>query len=162
MAESRNGAAPGGAGNTVAAGAGSGARGGAAGTEPSLGELVAAASRDASILIRSEIELAKSEIQTEVKKAAVGGAMFGAAAVLGLFAFIMISFGAAYGLDESDLPTWASFLIVAGAYLLLAALLGLVGLKSVKKMGPPKRTLRTTKETVAVLKKRGKKQPADA
>lgn len=145
MAESRNGAAPG----TAAA-------------EPSLGELVAAASRDASILIRSEIELAKSEIQTEVKKAAIGGAMFGAAAVLGLFAFIMISFGAAYGLDETDLPTWASFLIVAGAYLLFAAILGLVGLSSVKKMGPPKRTLRTTKETVAALKNRGKKQPTDA
>ncbi len=144
MAESRNGAAP----DTAA-------------DEPSLGELVAAASRDASILIRSEIELAKSEIQVEVKKAAVGGAMFGAAAVLGLFAFIMISFGAAHGLDESSLPTWASFLIVAGAYLLLAAILGLVGLKSVQKIGPPKRTLRTTKDTVATLKSRGKKQPAD-
>lgn len=147
MTESGNGAATGSAATAVAA-------------EPSLGELVAAASRDASLLFRSEIELAKSEIQVEVKKAALGGAMFGAAAVLGLFAFIMVSFGAAYGLDETDLPTWASFLIVAGVYLLLAAMLGLVGLRSVKKMGPPKRTLRTTKETVAALKSRGKKQPA--
>lgn len=151
MAESRNGSAPGGSAASSAV---------ITAVEPSLGELVAAASRDASVLIRSEIELAKSEIQGEVKKAAVGGAMFGAAAVFGLFAFIMASFGAAYGLDETDLPTWAAFLIVAGGYLLFAAILGLIGLSSVKKMGPPKRTLRTTKETMAALKNRGKKQPA--
>lgn len=127
---------------------------------PSLGELVAAASANASILIRSEIELAKTELAAEAKKAAVGGGMFGAAGLLGFFGFIFLSFGAVYGLDQTSLDTWACFLIVAGAYLLLAGILAAIGLKSLKKMGPPKRTQRTIKETVATLKTRGKKQSA--
>ena len=131
--------------------------------EPSLGELVAAATKDMSTLVRSEIELAKLEITAEAKKAAVGGGAFGGAAVFGLFALIMGSFAAAYGLD-TVMPTWAAFLVVTGAYLLLAAVLGLVGLGAVKKLGPPERTLRTTKDTVAALKNRdkGKKKKAAA
>ncbi|MGQ0623803.1 MAG: phage holin family protein [Sporichthyaceae bacterium] len=123
--------------------------------EQSLGDLVAAASRDASILIRSEIELAKRELKVEARNAALGGGMFGGAAVFGLFALTMLSFGAAYGLD-TVLPTWASFLIVGGTYLMFAGLLALIGAGALKKVGPPKRTLRTAKETITVLKSRGK------
>jgi hypothetical protein len=129
-------------------------------TEPSLGELVAAASRDASLLVRSEIELAKAEITAEVKKAAIGGGMFGAAGMFGLFAFIFLSFGAVYGLAQTALDVWACFLIVGGAYLLFAGVLAAIGLGSLKKMGPPKATQRTVKDTIATLKSRGKKQPA--
>ncbi|MBA3744031.1 phage holin family protein [Sporichthya sp.] len=129
---------------------------------PSLGELVAAASQNASILIRSEIELAKTELAAEAKKAAVGGGMFGAAGLLGFFGFIFLSFGAVYGLDKTSLDLWACFLIVAGAYLLVAGILVVIGVKSLKKIGPPKRTQRTIKDTVATLKTRGKKQSASA
>ncbi|HEY3604253.1 MAG TPA: phage holin family protein [Sporichthyaceae bacterium] len=125
--------------------------------EPSLGELVAAATKDMSVLVRSEIELAKLEMTAEAKKAAMGGGAFGGAAVFGLFGLIMGSFAAAYGLD-TVLPTWAAFLIVTGAYFLFAAILGLVGRGAMKKIGPPERTLRTTKETVALLKNRDKKK----
>jgi hypothetical protein len=129
--------------------------------EPSLGELVAAATKDMSILIRSEIELAKLEMTAEAKKAAMGGGAFGGAAVFGLFGLIMGSFAAAYGLD-TVLPTWAAFLIVTGLYLLFAAILGLVGLRAVKKLGPPERTVRTTKETIAALKNRDRKKNKNA
>lgn len=144
MAESRNGASP------------------ATAPEPSLGELVAAASQNASILVRSEIQLAKAELATEAKKAALGGGMFGGAGLFGFFGFIFLSFGAVYGLHETDLGLWACYLIVAGAYLLFAGILAAIGLKSLKKMGPPQRTQRTLKETVATLKNRGKKQPVSA
>jgi hypothetical protein len=130
--------------------------------EPSLGELVAAATKDLSTLLRSEIELAKLEMTAEAKKAAVGGGAFGGAAVFGLFGLIMGSFAAAYGLD-TVMPTWAAFLVVMGGYLFLAAVLGLVGLGAVKKLGPPERTVRTTKETLAALKNHKKKdKPAAA
>ncbi len=119
--------------------------------EPSLGELVATATKAASDLVRAEIDLAKAELKTEAKKAAIGGGMFGGAAFMGIFAFLLLSFAAAYAVAEA-LPTWAGFLIIGGAYLLLAAIMGLIGLKSVKKMGPPEATLRTTKETVETLK----------
>jgi Putative Actinobacterial Holin-X, holin superfamily III len=129
-------------------------------TEQSLGELVAAASRDMSVLIRSEIELAKLELSTEVKKAAVGGGALGGAAVFGMFALVMGSFAAAYGFAEV-VPIWAAFLIVMGIYLFFAGVLALVGSSAVKKMGPPERTVRTAKETVTALKKRGKGKDLD-
>jgi hypothetical protein len=123
---------------------------------PSLGELVANASQQMSVLVRSEIELAKLELKVEAKKAAIGAVGFGAAAFLGLFALLMLSFAAAYGINSLGLAKGWSFLIVGGSYLLLAGVLALTGLKSVTKIGPPKRTLKTTKETVAALKEVGR------
>lgn len=124
--------------------------------QPSLGELVANASTQMSVLVRSEIELAKLELKVEAKKAAIGAAGFGAAAFLGLFALLMLSFAAAYGINSMGLAKGWSFLIVGGSYLLLAGLLAFGGLKSVTQIGPPKRTLRTTKETIKVLKETGR------
>lgn len=122
------------------------------GGEETLGALFANASRDLSSLVRSEVELAKLEIRRDVKNGARGGAMFGAAAFLGVLALILLSIAAAYGLVAAGLhPGWA-FLIVAGAYLVLAAGLALVGKKAVSKVGPPERTIRTSKETAAFLK----------
>ena len=120
--------------------------------EQTLGALFATASRDLSTLVRSEIELAKAEIRVDVKNGATGGAMFGAAAFLGVLAVILLSIAAAYGLVALGLhPGWA-FLIVAGGYLLLAAILGLVGKKVISKVGPPERTIRTSKDTASFLK----------
>ena len=120
--------------------------------EQTLGALFATASRDLSTLVRSEIELAKAEIRVDVKNGATGGAMFGAAGFLSLLAVVLLSIAAAYGLVALGLhPGWA-FLIVAGAYLLLAAILGLIGKKVISKVGPPERTIRTSKDTASFLK----------
>ena len=54
--------------------------------EPSLGALFATASRDMSTLVRSEVELAKTELRSDLKAGAAGGAMFGAAGYLGILA----------------------------------------------------------------------------
>ena len=124
--------------------------------QPSLGELVASASQHMSVLVRSEIELAKLELKVEAKKAAIGGAAIGAAAFLGLFALLLLSFAAAYGINSMGLAKGWSFLIVGGTYLLLAAVLIFGGAKSMMKIGPPRRTLRTTKETISVLKGAGR------
>ena len=124
--------------------------------EPSLGDLVAKASKDLSTLVRSEIELAKLELTAEAKKAVIGGGMFGVAAVLGVFALIMLSFAAAFGIASLGLANGWAFLIVGGAYLLIALVLVFGGTGSMKKIGPPKRTIRTTKDTVAALKKAGR------
>jgi hypothetical protein len=123
-----------------------------AGGEETLGALFATASRDLSSLVRDEVALAKAEIRRDVANGARGGAMFGAAAFLGVLAVILLSIAAAYGLVAAGLhPGWA-FLIVAGAYLILAGVLALVGKKAVAKVGPPKRAIRTSKETAAFLK----------
>jgi len=120
--------------------------------EPTFGQLVAAASRDLSALVRDEIELAKSEIKVDVKNGAVGGAMFGAAAFLAVLVVILLSIAAAYGLVAAGLhPAWA-FVVVAGVYLIVAGILVLIGVRKVKKLGPPERTIRTSKETAEFLK----------
>lgn len=124
----------------------------ATGSDETLGALFVTASRDLSSLVRSEIELAKAEIRVDVRNGVMGGAMFGAAAFLGVLAVVLLSIAGAYGIVAAGLhPGWA-FLIVAVAYLLLAGVLALVGKKSVGKVGPPERTIRTSKETAAFLK----------
>jgi hypothetical protein len=122
--------------------------------EPTLGRLVANASRDLSLLIRSEIELAKSEIRVDMRNAFKGGGMFGGAGFFGMLAVILLSIAAAYGLTALGLHPGFAFLIVGGVYLLIAGGLGLTGQRSVKKVGPPERTIRTAKESMAALTSR--------
>ncbi len=81
--------------------------------------------------------------------------MFVFAAFFVFMSLIMLSVAIAYlihwngeGLDLH----WA-FLCVFGFYLLLAAILGLIGLRKVKKVGPPARAIEQAKETAAVLKR---------
>jgi hypothetical protein len=120
--------------------------------EESLGALIATASRDLSALVRGEIELAKSEVRQDVMNGVKGGAMFGAAAFLGLLALILLSIALAPGLIELGVVPWLAYLIVTVLYLLVAGVLVLVGKRAVSKVGPPERTIRTSKETAAFLK----------
>lgn len=97
--------------------------------EETLGALIATASRDLSALVRSEIELAKAELRVDVKNGATGGAMFGAAAFLGVLVVILLSIAAAYGLVALGLHPGLAFLAVAVFYLLVAVVLVLVGIR---------------------------------
>ena len=132
--------------------AGAGASGRPGGGEPTLGALVASASRDLTGLVHSEIELAKTELKAEVSTAVKDGVMFGAAAVLGGLAVILLSHAVAWGLFAAGLPAWVGFLIIAVVYLLLAGIFALIGKRAVSKVGPPERTVRTAKDTAAFLK----------
>lgn len=123
--------------------------------EQSIGQLVADASRDLSTLVRDEIALAKSELKSNVAAAGTGGGLLGGAAVLGVVAFLFLSVAAAYGLVAAGLHESLGFLIVAGAYLLLAAILAFVGVRSLKKTGPPRRTIKSIDDTKALLKRGG-------
>jgi hypothetical protein len=120
--------------------------------EETLGALFATASRDLSTLVRSEVELAKTEIRQDVMNGVKGGALFGAAAFLGLLAVVMLSIALGEGLVALGLDAWLAFLIVTVLYLLVAGLLAFVGKKAVSKVGPPERTVRTSKDTAAFLK----------
>src|SRR5674476_676397 len=90
--------------------------------EPTIGRLVADASRDISALIQSEIRLAKSEIRVSAKAGGIGAALLAIAAFFGLLIIILLSFAFAYFLTMTGLHEAWAFLIVAGVYVLLAAL----------------------------------------
>ena len=120
--------------------------------DPTIGKLVADASRDISALVHSEIALAKSEIRFSVKAGGIGATMFAIAGFLGLLITILVSIAFAYLLVMAGLhPAWA-FFIVAGAYLLLAVLLIIVGIVLIKKVKAPTKTIATAKEIPAALK----------
>jgi len=122
------------------------------GEEPSLGTLVSSATKDLSALVRSEVELAKLELKNEAKHAIAGSGLFGAAAFLGLFAAILLTIAAAYGLTALGIPNGFAFLIVAAVFLVVAGFLALIGKRQVTKIGAPERTIRTTKDSVTALK----------
>ncbi len=122
--------------------------------EPTIGRLVHDASRDISTLISKEIQLAKSELKVSVKAGGIGLALFAAAAFILVLAVIMLSVAIAYLInwngDGLDLH-WA-FLIVFGFYVLLAALLSFMGVKKVKKVGPPEKAMEQGREIPRALR----------
>lgn len=115
--------------------------------EPSLGALFSAASKDLSALVKAEIELAKVEMAAEVKKAGIGAGFLGTAGVLSFVALLMLSTAAAEAI-ALVWPQWAGFLVVGGAYLLFAGLLGLGGARSLTAIKPPRRTIRTVQDDI--------------
>ncbi len=123
-------------------------------TEPTIGRLVTDASRDISSLISKEIQLAKSELKVSMRAGGMGLALFAAAGFVALLAIIMLSVAIAYLLHWNgellDLH-WA-FLIVFGFYLIVAAVLGLIGFKKIKKVRPPDKAIHQGKEIPRALR----------
>ena len=121
--------------------------------DKSLGELVAIATGSVSRLVKSEIELAKLELKDDAKKAALGGTLFAVAGLIGGIVVILLSIAAAFGLITAGIWNWAAFLIVAGAYVVLAAILVGIGLWRMKKMSGASRTRKTMKDDLAMLRR---------
>lgn len=120
--------------------------------ERTVGQLVAEATRDISEIVRAEVALAKAELSLSAKNGAVAGGLFGAAGYLAMLASILLAIAAAYGVSALGVaPGWA-FVIVAVVLLLLAGALALVGRSRVSRVGPPERTIRTTKQAIAAVK----------
>jgi Putative Actinobacterial Holin-X, holin superfamily III len=110
----------------------------------------------ASTLARLELELAGLEIKRKIGALGLGlGLAVGAA----LFVFYALGFGFAAGAAGLALvvPLWASLLIVFGVLVLVALVLGLLGLKSIKKGTPPvpEQAVTEAKLTTEALKRNG-------
>lgn len=124
--------------------------------EPTIGRLVADAQRDISSLVSNEIKLAKSELKVSVKAGGIGVALFAVAAFLLLLSVIIFSIFLAHLIhwngDGLDLH-WA-YLIVFFVYVLIAAVLALVGLKEVKRVKGPERAIHHAQETKVAIKNR--------
>lgn len=120
--------------------------------EPTIGRLVADATRDISALVQSEVQLAKSELVGSAKAGGVGAALFAVAGFIGLLVLIFVSIAIAFFISMTGLhPAWC-FLIVAGAYVVLAVVLVLVGVRLMKKIKAPEKTIATSKKIPAALK----------
>jgi hypothetical protein len=121
--------------------------------EASFGELVKDATEQLSTLVRSEIELAKLEITATAKRAGLGGAMFGAAGVVLLLALPFLFVALAEGLVAAGVWRWLAYLIVFVLFLIIAGVLVLIGLRLVRRISKPERTISTVKEIPQALRR---------
>jgi len=122
--------------------------------DPTIGRLVADASRDISTLLSKEIELAKSELKVSVKAGGLGLGLFAAAGFIAVLAVIMLSVAIAYFINWNGkgLSLHWAFLIVFGFYLLLAGLMVFVGVKKVKQVRAPEKAIEQGREIPKALK----------
>ena len=120
--------------------------------DPTIGRLVADASRDISSLITKEIELAKTELKVSVQAGGAGIALFAGAAFIALLGVIMLSVAIAYFIHWAGLGLHWSFLIVFGLYILLAGLLGFLGYRKVKQVKAPEHAIAQGREIPKALK----------
>ena len=121
--------------------------------EPTIGKLVVDAFDDFGTLVRHMIELAKSELKVSVRAGGMAAVLFLLAGFISLLAIIMVSIAIAFFIHMADLDLAWCFLIVFGGYLLLAALLGLIGYRKVRKVKAPERTIAEVQETPRALKR---------
>jgi len=127
-----------------------------------IGARGAEITEDLRELARLEAELAKAEVQ-ENRKALQTGVMTGS--IAGVFAFWLLGFlGAAmmFGLAEF-MELWIAALATAGAFLLVAAIAGLMARSRFQKFSPtPQRTIASIKEDLAWLRRLTKRNAASA
>jgi hypothetical protein len=125
--------------------------------ERPLGEVAAALTRDLSLLVRQELDLAKAEMRHKGSLALPGLGMMGAAGVVALLAggaltaFLVLVLS--LFLDE-----WLAALVVGVLLAAMAAALALAGKERVKEMGRPlpEQTIETVKEDAAWMKEQAK------
>jgi uncharacterized membrane protein YqjE len=123
--------------------------------QPTIGELVQEASTQFSAVLHGEIELAKLEVRSSAKKAGAGAGFFSGAAVLLVFSLTFGLIALAEGLVAAGIWRWAAYLIVFGFLLVIVGIFVLLGVRNVKRVRAPERTIASSKETLAVLKNLG-------
>jgi hypothetical protein len=119
----------------------------------SVGTAVKDVADHAKRVVNLELELAKLELSRKVASLGIGiGLAVGAAVV----AFYALGFGFAAGAAglATFLPTWLALLIVMAVLLVLAGILGLVGVGRIKKGTPPvpEQAIQEAKLTTEALK----------
>jgi len=122
-------------------------------SDQSFGELLKQLFQDINHLIRQEIALFKAEMNEKMVTVAGGAGLMAGAAFLAVFAFGAITAAIILAVDLWW-PAWASALVVAAAYLVIAALLILIGRSRFKRVGRPvpEQTVETLKEDIAWAK----------
>jgi Putative Actinobacterial Holin-X, holin superfamily III len=120
-------------------------------SRPSIGELLSDVSSDVSTLLRQEVELAKAEVRQSAARAGKGAGMLGGAGLAGHMVLLFVSIAAWWGLGNSTGHGWSA-LIVAGVWLVIAAVLALTGRAELKSMTGLPRTADTVKKIPNAIK----------
>lgn len=114
-------------------------------TDESLGELFSRAADDLGSLVRTHVELARTEIRDEARRAGRAGGMLSGGAAAGYLALILVSFATASALDEV-MHIALAFLVVGVAWALVSAVLLLRGREEIQNLEAAPETTTTLKE----------------
>lgn len=109
-------------------------------------------------LVKGELNLLKAEMLAKAKVFGLAAGLLIGALVIVLYAIGVFLTAAVMGL-ATVMPAWLAALVVAVAMLVIAAVLGLLGWKRLKKGLPitPKRTIDSVKNDINAVKGMGKK-----
>jgi uncharacterized membrane protein YqjE len=110
----------------------------------SLGDIVGDIASDLGTMVRSELELAKTEAKQEVSHAGKGAGLYGGAAISGWFALLFLSLCGMYLLGNAMELEWAA-LIVFAVWALIAGVAALLARKKMQEFNPK---LETTQKTL--------------
>jgi hypothetical protein len=109
---------------------------------------------DAVRLARAEIELAKAEAIAGIKKLAVAIGLFAGAAVMALLTVIFALGSVPTVLAGHAFSGWVWWLLTAALFLILAAIFGWMGFRSLRRgIGRGKALVGSVKEDVAWFKR---------
>jgi uncharacterized membrane protein YqjE len=132
-----------------------------AGSDQSLGDLVALAAKDVSQLLRYEIDLAKAELRGDMRRIGLAGALVGVAAFVGCLVLVLLCIAFAYGLVALGIWTWAAFLIVAGTCVLLAVVAVGIAFLKVRRLSGLSQTRKSVTEGIGILRREGQQPEVD-
>ncbi len=109
--------------------------------DESLGTLLSQVSTDLSTLIRQETALAKAELRESAKKAGRGAGLLGGAGVAGHFVLLFLSIALWAAIGGTAVGYAWSAVIVAVLWGIVAAVLAIIGKKSLDQIeGVPQTT----------------------
>ena len=122
-----------------------------------LGAAVKEVAERTSAIVRLELELATLELKRKVSSLGLGIGLLLGAAVLAVFMLGFFFATIAAGLATA-MPVWAALLVTTGIILLLAAVVGYLGVAKVKKGTPPvpEQAILEAKLTTEALKSDGR------
>lgn len=108
-------------------------------SEKTIGELVFEVAEQTTILVRDEIELARTEITEKISTLARSSAVAVAAGVFAFLAFLLLMHAFALGLNSLffEGEPWAGYLVEAVIFIAVAIGAGLFAKKSFEETGPP-------------------------
>jgi hypothetical protein len=104
--------------------------------EQSTGDLVKTMSEQVSVLIRDEMKLARLEMASKGKQAALGAGMFGASGVVTVYG-VGCLLACAIIAVSGVVAAWLAALIVGAALLAAAGCAALLGRRRLQKAAPP-------------------------
>jgi hypothetical protein len=119
----------------------------------SVGDLVSAAIGDLTRLVRYETDLAKSELLADIRRIGVSSALAATIVFSGFLMLVMLCFALAYGLQALGVWDWASFLIVTGVLILLAAAFAGIIYFKVRRLDRLRKTRESVQGSLALLRR---------